>query len=294
MSAASAGASVATALASAKPGRKLRPEAVIVEREIGHGAFGTVYLVRDPDSGKSYACKTEKLGVDVPQLDYERRVYHALYGTAGVPRVYYWWVYDDKNWLAMEVLGPSLEKVVAKLTQWDVVNWVCPQALSIIERVHACDFLHRDIKPENLLTGISGIKSRQVYLVDYGLCKRFRMDAKDHIPYREGKRLTGTVRYASVRTHIGEEQSRRDDLESLGYVLVYLIRRKLPWMGLGGKDKADQHSRVMKLKIDTTPEQLCEGLPPAFVHYFRHVRSLEFDQSPNYALLRSFFSGGAK
>lgn len=272
------------------PRRKLpNPATIEVVKEIGHGAFGRVYLVREPDTGTEYACKTEELGVDVPQLDYERRVYQALTGTPGVPTAYFWWQRDGKNWLAMELLGPSLEKCVGKLTQWDVVHWIFPQALSIVERVHAHDFLHRDIKPENLLTGPKGIESKQIYLVDYGLCKRFRMDHSDHIPYRDGKRLTGTVRYASVRTHIGEEQSRRDDLESLGYVMVYLIRRRLPWMGLGGKDKEERHRLIMKTKIDTSPEALCEGLPPGFVHYFRNVRSLGFDQSPDYALLRSFF-----
>ena len=140
------------------------------------------------------------------------------------------------------------------------------------------------------MTGEKGLEGKEIYLVDYGLCKRYRMSSNDHIPYREGKRLTGTVRYASVHVHMGEEQSRRDDLESLGYVGIFLIKRRLPWMGTGGADKAEMHKRVMSAKIHCAIETLCEGVPPAFLQFFRHVRSLSFDASPDYALLRSFFT----
>ena len=164
-----------------------------------------------------------------------------------------------------------------------------PKALNAIEAVHKKMFIHRDIKPENLLLGTSGLDSQEVYLVDYGLCKRYRMHSHDHIPYREGKRLTGTVRYASIHTHLGEEQSRRDDLESLGYVMVYLVKRHLPWMQSGGKDKTEMHQRIMKCKIHTSIEDLCEGLPPCFGQYFQAVRRLSFDAAPDYQLLKSFF-----
>jgi len=258
-------------------------------REIGHGAFGKVFLMRDPQDRCEYAVKIESESADVPQLAYEFKVYRKLMGVPGVPLAYALWSQDNSTHMAMQVLGPSLEKCLSKITQWDVVHWIFPKALSIIESVHTRTFLHRDIKPENLLTGPGGLDGREVFLVDYGLCKRFRMQTHDHIPYREGKRLTGTVRYASIHTHLGEEQSRRDDLESLGYVMVYLIKRKLPWMNAGGASKKEQHERIMSLKIKTSLEDLCKDLPPAFLPYFRHVRSLSFDQTPDYALLRGFF-----
>jgi casein kinase I family protein HRR25 len=225
----------------------------------------------------------------VPQLAYEFKVYRKLLGVKGVPIAFALWKRDELTNMAMQVLGPSLEKCMRRLTQWDVINWVCPKSIDVIEAVHGKTFLHRDIKPENILTGPGGIADRDIFLVDFGLCKRFRMQAHDHIPYKEGKRLTGTVRYASIHTHLGEEQSRRDDLESLGYVMVYLIKHRLPWMGVTGKDKKEQNDKIMGLKINTPFEELCQGLPPAFVQYFRHVRSLSFDQTPDYALLRSFF-----
>ena len=266
------------------------PHALKTVREMGHGAFGTVLLMEDPADGRRYAVKTEPEDSAVPQLAYEFRVYRKLRGTPGVPLAYALWTHDGKVHMAMQPLGPSLERAMRDITQWDVMRWLFVKMLLALQSLHERGFLHRDIKPENYLLGETGLEGKEVYLVDYGLCKRYRMGSSDHIPYREGKRLTGTVRYASVHVHLGEEQSRRDDLESLGYVGIFLIKRKLPWMGMGGKDKAEMHQRVMQAKIQCTVEELCEGLPPAFLQYFRHVRSLGFDASPDYALLRSFFT----
>ncbi len=259
-------------------------------KEIGHGAFGKVILMQDPKKeSKVYAVKTEDINATIPQLHYEFRVYKKLHGIAGIPAVHALWQHNGHTHMAMQLLGPSLEKVIQSITLWDIVTWVAPKTLSILEQIHARGFLHRDIKPENMLLGVTGLRGRDIYLVDYGLSKRYRMDALDHIPYKDGKRLTGTVRYASVHTHLGEEQSRRDDLESLGYVLVYLIKHKLPWMNAGGNDKREQGERIMNIKVKTSMEDLCTGLPLAFVHYFRHVRALAYDQTPDYAMLRAFF-----
>ena len=266
------------------------PHALVTVREMGHGAFGTVYLMEDPADKRRYAVKTEPEDSQVPQLQYEFRVYRKLRGTRGVPLAYALWNHDGKVHMAMQPLGPSLERVMRDITQFDVMRWLFVRMLDAVQGLHDKGFLHRDIKPENFLLGATGIQGKEVYLVDYGLCKRYRMSSTDHIPYKEGKRLTGTVRYASVHVHLGEEQSRRDDLESLGYVGVFLIKRKLPWMGLGGKDKGEMHQRVMTAKVHCSSEDLCEGLPVAFLQFFRHVRSLTFDASPDYALLRSFFT----
>lgn len=133
--------------------------------------------------------------------------------------------------------------------------------LSRIEYVHSMGFIHRDIKPENFLTGLKK-KSHLIYMIDYGLAKRYTdLKTGQHIPYIEGKQLTGTVKYASVYTHLGYEQSRRDDLESLGYVLVYLLNGELPWNGIKAKNKQEKYKKIMVKKIETTQEILFKGLP---------------------------------
>ena len=127
--------------------------------------------------------------------------------------------------------------------------------------MHSRHIIHRDIKPDNFLIG-TGKKKHHVYIIDFGLAKRFR-DPKtgEHIPYKDGKSLTGTARYASIYTHLGVEQSRRDDLEALAYVLIYFNKGCLPWQGIRAKTKKDKYQKIMEKKIAVSPEDLCTGLP---------------------------------
>ena len=150
-------------------------------------------------------------------------------------------------------------------------------------------FLHRDVKPDNFLIGI-GKKQHLIYAIDFGLAKRFK-DPKTglHIPYRDKKNLTGTARYASLNTHIGLEQSRRDDLESIGNVLVYFLKGSLPWQGLQAKTRKEKYDRIREKKIATTIEALCEGQPEEFVSFFKYCRALKFDEDPNYDLIKKLF-----
>lgn len=134
--------------------------------------------------------------------------------------------------------------------------------------------IHRDIKPENFLIGLKK-KSHIIYVIDFGFAKRFS-DVKTgmHIAYVEGKQLTGTAKFASIYTHLGIEQSRRDDLEALGYVLVYLIKGELPWNGIKAKTKVEKYRKIMEKKIEYTPKILCEGLPGRFYIYFKIPRGI--------------------
>jgi len=135
------------------------------------------------------------------------------------------------------------------------------QILTRIEFVHSRNYIHRDIKPENFLVGI-GKRSNQVFLIDFGLSKRFR-DQKtyQHIPYKENKSLTGTARYASINAHLGIEQSRRDDLEAIGHVIIYFLKGKLPWQGIKAQNMAEKYHKIMEKKISIPTEYLCLGLP---------------------------------
>jgi serine/threonine protein kinase len=150
-------------------------------------------------------------------------------------------------------------------------------------------FLHRDIKPDNFLIGVGG-KANIVYIIDYGLSKKYR-DPKthEHIPYTDGKQLTGTARYASVNAHLGVEQSRRDDLVAIGYVILYLLKGKLPWQGLKADTKRDKYDRISQVKMQVGVDELCDGYPRAFADYLSYCMQLRYEDKPDYSYLRRLF-----
>ncbi|KAF2944203.1 hypothetical protein DAI22_02g124300 [Oryza sativa Japonica Group] len=163
------------------------------------------------------------------------------------------------------------------------------QMITRVEFMHSKGYLHRDIKPDNFLMGL-GRKANQVYIIDFGLAKRYRdATTNRHIPYRENKNLTGTARYASCNTHLGIEQSRRDDLESIGYVLLYFLRGSLPWQGLKAATKKQKYDKISEKKLATPIEVLCKSHPVEFASYFHYCHSLTFDQRPDYGFLRRLF-----
>ena len=151
-----------------------------------------------------------------------------------------------------------------------------------MEYIHNKCFLHRDIKPDNFLIGL-GKKQHIVYCIDFGLSKRYKDPRTgDHIPYRDGKSLTGTARYASANTHLGVEQSRRDDMESIGFVLIYFLKGKLPWQGIPAKTKKEKYDKIKDKKVNTSINELVRGCPPEMRQYMDHCRSLKFVDKPDY------------
>eukprot|EP00045_Choanoeca_perplexa_P001678 m.21148 g.21148 ORF g.21148 m.21148 type:complete len:361 (-) comp11106_c0_seq1:88-1170(-) len=263
-----------------------------IGRKIGCGSFGDIYIGSDITNGDEVAIKLENVRTPHPQLHYEARLYKILQGAEGIPKVKWFGVEGDYNVMVMELLGPSLEDLFnfcSRKFSVKTVLLLADQMISRIEFVHNKNFLHRDIKPDNFMMGLAR-RGNLVYLIDFGLAKRYR-DARthSHIPYRENKNLTGTARYASINTHLGIEQSRRDDLESLGYVLMYFNRGSLPWQGLKAVTKKQKYERISEKKIGTPIEVLCKGFPSEFATYLNFCRSLRFDDKPNYSYLRQLF-----
>nr|BAG57435.1 unnamed protein product [Homo sapiens] len=130
----------------------------------------------------------------------------------------------------------------------------------------------------------------QLFLIDFGLAKKYRDNrTRQHIPYREDKNLTGTARYASINAHLGIEQSRRDDMESLGYVLMYFNRTSLPWQGLKAATKKQKYEKISEKKMSTPVEVLCKGFPAEFAMYLNYCRGLRFEEAPDYMYLRQLF-----
>jgi len=262
-------------------------------RKIGSGSFGIIHLGTSIRSGAEVAIKLEGIKTKHPQLAYEYRVYRILQGGVGVPKVHWFGKEGDYSVLVMDILGPSLEDLFnfcSKKFTMKTVLMIADQLLTRIEYVHSKHFLHRDIKPDNFLIGLGKRKYNQVFIIDFGLAKRYRDPrTHQHIPFVEHKSLTGTARYASLNTHLGREQSRRDDLESLGFVLMYFNRGSLPWQGLKAKDKKEKYQKIADTKASTPVELLCKNFPKEFVTYLNHCRGLKFEDKPEYSMLRGLF-----
>mmetsp|Transcript_24272 Transcript_24272/g.48277 ORF Transcript_24272/g.48277 Transcript_24272/m.48277 type:complete len:461 (+) Transcript_24272:287-1669(+) len=261
-------------------------------RKIGSGSFGDIYLGTNMTTGEEVAIKLESVKTKHPQLLYESKIYRILHGGLGIPNVRWYGVEGDYNVMVLDLLGPSLEDLFnycGRRFQLKTVLMLADQLLGRLEYVHTKSFIHRDVKPDNFLIGL-GKRQSVIHIIDFGLAKKYRDPrSHQHIPYRENKNLTGTARYASINTHIGIEQSRRDDLESLGYVLMYFIRGSLPWQGLKANTKKQKYERIMDRKMSTSTEQLCKGYATEFRSYFEYCRSLRFEDRPDYAYLKRLF-----
>lgn len=184
-----------------------------------------------------------------------------------VPKMLHYAVEETRNIMVLELLGESLEglfQLCKRQFSLKTVLMLAHQMIKRLQFIHGKRILHRDIKPQNFAMGRKATKKR-VYLIDFGLSKKFLSPTGKHISYKEGGHLVGTARYSSLNTHLGNEQSRRDDMESLGYMFIYFMKGKLPWQYLKGKEN---YSKIRDLKKLTSVEDLCQGMPSAFHQYF--------------------------
>ena len=259
-------------------------------KRLGAGSFGSIYSAEYEN--QYYAIKLEEKSSGQNLLENEAYIMSYLHGP-GLPFVKSYGYSSQYYILVMELMGKSLEDifesfVVKKMSPRCVCN-IGYQMIEILEYIHNKHVIHRDIKPDNFVIGKDN-KKKYIYILDFGLSKKYRSSRTlKHYQLIKNKNLTGTARYASINALNGLTQSRRDDLEAVGYVLMYFLRGKLPWQGIPVKNKEDRYRKIMEKKIATSPEELCRGYPDQFTEYIKYTRHLEYEQDPDYDYLRNLF-----
>jgi len=278
---------------SAAPELRIGDRFTLQRKKLGRGSFGTIYLGRDLVTNEAVAIKLESHKTKHSQLTSESRLLQKLQNGVGIPKVLWTGIEGNYTVMVISLLGPNLETLFSYCERRFSLKTVLMLADQMLERIqftHSRNIIHRDIKPDNFLMGTKPVSDGQVFMIDFGLSKFYRdVRTGAHISYRENKSLTGTARYASVNTHRGIEQSCRDDLESLGYILMYFCRGSLPWQGLKANSKETKYKAISDTKAATTVEALCDGFPVEFANYLNYVRSLQFAETPDYGYLRRQF-----
>ncbi|TVT99895.1 hypothetical protein EJB05_54707 [Eragrostis curvula] len=276
----------------------------VTERKLGQGGFGQVYVGRRVSGGSSrigpdayeVALKLEHQSSKACQYGppHEWHVYQTLKGCYGIPSVHYKGHQGDFYILVMDMLGPSLWDVwnsAGKAMSTHMVACIAVEAISILEKLHSKGFVHGDVKPENFLLGQPGsVDEKKLFLIDLGLASKWKEGTSNqHVGYNQKPdNFRGTIRYASVHAHLGRNGSRRDDLESLAYTLIFLLKGRLPWQGYQGDNKS---FLVCKNKMATSPAMLCCLCPAPFKHFVEMVTNMKYDEEPNYSKFISLFDG---
>ena len=260
-------------------------------KPIGKGTFSTVYLCINIKNDSYVVIKAEKRSKNgVELLETEAFVLYHLRGF-GIPEVLSYGRTKTHNILVLPLLGRNLLDAFIIKNKYVNMNDICSTAIQILDRiewVHSNNIVYRDIKPENFLLGN---KDKDIiYLIDFGLCRKYKSSKTGkHIPAKNLGKFTGTSRYASVYAMAGNEQSRRDDIESIGYMLIYFMKKKLPWQGIKGNSYKECYHKLYLMKKHLKIEDLCKGLPTEIIDYMNAARALKFEEEPDYRYLKGLF-----
>eukprot|EP00736_Rhodelphis_marinus_P000930 Rmarinus@m.10349 len=244
----------------------------------------------DVTTNEYVSVRFEPLNTIHPTLFNEVSVYKSLEDARGFPVVRYRGTERNWNVSVLDGLGPSLEELFNycdRKFSLKTVLLIAMQLLERLEHMHGRGYIHRDIDPANFMIGFEEAENT-IHVTGFRYAKPYVAHG-EHIQYKVSRKLVGNARFASLSAHLGCEQTRRDDVESLGYVLVYLLLGGLPWQGLPAKNKLHKYEQIAQMKARMSPKELCAGLPPAFQEYLSYCRQMPFDAKPNYRYLYELF-----
>ena len=254
-----------------------------LDKKVGEGAFGKIFSGINKNTGDEVAVKIERSSSLSP-LRNEARIYTLLRGVKGVPMMRSWGTEGKHNYLVVDLLGESLEQrriSSGGTLELSEVLSIGVQMLERIRDIHQCGLIHRDVKPANFIFGIRTNELRMLYVIDFGLTKIYRHHRK-HIAMKNGRSMIGTARFVSIHVHDGLSPSRRDDIESLGYIIVYLLLGGLPWQHMVANDSSMANMKRSDMIWDTMTD--C-GVTERLIDFMKYARGLEYEEKPDYDYL---------
>lgn len=255
----------------------------IIEK-LGEGSFGEIYKGKNLLTGKYYAIKIEKGGNNLI-IKNEAKIYLLLKHLTCIPKLVRFEKDSEYNYLIIDLLDKSLKDFLNKKFKLNLnlILSIGIQMIKIIKDVHDENIIHRDIKPHNFMFDLN--EKNKIKLIDFGLSKSYYKNKK-HIPYKKIKSIIGTLNYVSINIHKGFTPSRRDDLESIGYILIYMILGKLPWQNLNlyGETKKEKNLKIMKLKLEID-SRYNNKIPQQIIRFIKYCRTLSFFTKPDYNYL---------
>jgi serine/threonine protein kinase len=261
-------------------------------KRIGSGAFGLIFSAKNVNTNEMVAIKLEPTA-QIDTLTHEAAVLMKLSGIPGIPNLRFYGVPDHNRYMVIDLLGKSLQTISSdynKSVPIEIVRIYAKQMVQIIQAVHERGFIHRDIKPPNFMTGITSSNenekkenttSDKIFLIDFGMSRTYIDDkTKSHRCNRiRTSGIIGTPRYVSTNVHDGNEPSRRDDLISIMYVLVYLVKGRLPWKAAASPES------VAQMKKTISPEELFSNMPPEYLDVFKYLSTISYDETPKYSYI---------